>query len=169
MQVVHRSLQSFTRLTTGVPLSFGTSNQKTIDSNVLSTTGQPKEIESFIVSFCVCNFILLRISQFRGYNRWRTSVKLQTHMNQHHIIWKPETSNYIFFSHVCCNTSRLLRVLFYTTCTLSFFSHVQYIHIHSVRHKGPWKIKVCITFLPYLNKKLWNISALKYMPYMLCA
>jgi hypothetical protein len=164
MQMVHRSLQSFTRLTTDVPLSFfrklfffrkrrisyritsGTSNQKTIDTNVLSTTGQPKKIESFIVSFCVCNVILLRMSQFRGYNRWGSSVKLQTHMNQHHIIWTPETSNYIFFSHVCCNTSRLLRVLFYTTYTLSFF-HTYNIYIFiAYATKGHGKSKSAYVF-----------------------
>jgi hypothetical protein len=147
--VVHRSLQSFTQRTTnGIPFNFlknppppprkrrilnritsGTSNQKTIDTNILSTSGQPKDIKPFILSYCVCNFILLRMSQFRGNNRWGTSVKLQTHMNQHHSIWSPETSNYIFFSHVCCNTSRLLRVLFYTTYTLSFFTHILYIYI----------------------------------------
>jgi hypothetical protein len=185
MQVVHRSLQRFTRLTTtGVPLSFfislfgggggriwypitsGTSNQKTIDTNILTTTGQPKDIKSFIVTFCVCNSILLRMSQFRGYNRWETSVQLQTHMNQHHIIWTPETSNYIFFSHDCCNTSRLL---LYNLHLEFLVTHTIYIHIYSVRHTGPWKIKVWMPFSPYLNKKLLNVSALKYMRYMLCA
>jgi hypothetical protein len=140
-QTVPRSLQSFPRLTTkGVPLRFfrnlfffrkrriwyritsGTSNQTTTDTNIFSTYGLTITSSSSL-SLCVCDFILLRMSQFKGYNRWRTSVKFQTHMNQQHIISPPETSNYIFFSHVCCNTSRLLRVFLYTTNTLSFLSH----------------------------------------------
>lgn len=75
-------------------------------------------------------------------------------MNQQHIMRPPENSNYLFFSHVCCNTSRLLRVLLYTTNTLSFFSYIHYIHIHCVSYTGPCKIKICIPFSPYLNKKL---------------